>query len=206
MQTIVTCGIPRSGSTLVWQIMREALPRTRVLHVHPGSWQFKSKLRMIGSMRNPYDVVASLYRVRLSRGGENIEGPEGLIAECGWARKNYHDAGQIFRSKGLRTSRPLLRYEDFLHDYDVIYRAISSVAGVNVPPHRRHKINAKFSLDANRKRAARLANFNERDAHDIHGDHIGTVEPGLWKQTIPEWGHEIMHEWCAPIAKEWGYA
>jgi len=124
MPSVVMCGIPRSGSTLVWQIVAEALPGTTVVHTHPAVWKAKPSSVVIGSVRNPYDVAASLYRVRLSRSGDDAGGVEGLKAELGWARKNFAGASVMFLQKSPQHARTILRYEDFLHDYDVIYSGI----------------------------------------------------------------------------------
>jgi hypothetical protein len=99
----------------------------------------------------------------------------------------------------------LLRYEHFVHDRRVIYNSILGALGVAVPGDEQARINAKFSIEANRARASAMADFNEVGEYNIHGDHIGPVEPGSWATSLPKWATQRVIDVCAPIAEEWGY-
>jgi len=200
MPRIVTCGIPRSGSTVVWQILRDLVPDQAVPKLH-GTYTAQNGELVVLTVRSPHDIAASLYRVRLSRGGVGVDGPAGLEIVL-------NDTRAHFRSLGEMVGQPhvLLRYEEFYCDFDVIFDAIAGALGIEIGPEVRADIGGRYTLERNRERAAKFADFNEFDADGIHGDHIGPVLPGSWMDTVPAWGWDQVEMVCDPIAKEWDYA
>lgn len=72
MRPLMICSIPRSGSTLVEQILQEVFPSERVCKTHPATtdWRPNGEL-VLTTIRDPRDVVASLYRVCKEWGYEN---------------------------------------------------------------------------------------------------------------------------------------
>ncbi len=201
MRPIVMCGIPRSGSTLVWQVLQEVFPDQKIPQTHPAAWEPDGVSQLVVTVRNPHDVAASLYRVRISRGGPDVGDANGLETILRRTELYFNAAVR------LRGRRDVIcpRYEDFVCNYDVIYDSIFTLTGIDVPQHERERINAKFSLASNRRRAAKLKDFNEKGEYEIHGDHIGPVAPGSWKTSLPGWALDRVKEVCRPIALEWGY-
>lgn len=200
MRPVVMCGIPRSGSTLVWQVLSEVLPGP-IPQTHPAAWERDGESVAVVTIRDPHDVAASLYRVRISRGGVGVGGEEGLANVLKQVQIYFGAVPRVLESPHL-----LLRYEEFVYDRDVIWRAIWDSFGVEVLPPERERIERKFSLEANQKRAAKLRDFNEVGEHHIHGDHIGPVDPGSWKWELPVETWERVRGVCGPIADEWDYA
>lgn len=200
MQQVVMCGIPRSGSTLVWQILSEVLPHP-ILQTHPASWEPDGTSLVVVTIRDPRDVAASLYRVRISRGGLGVGGPEGL--ENVLQQMNLHFKGA---QKILEGPHLLLRYEEFFWSMRVIWDALCRTFGLLIPPPDRERIEKMFSLDANRERASKLKDFNQVGEYHIHGDHVGEAVPGSWVRTLPEWAWPRMKEVCNPLREGWGYA
>jgi len=196
---IVICGIPRSGSTLVWQIFRGVFPDKLVFKIHPESWEFVGCCA-VATIRNPYDVAASLYRVRLSRGGENVGNAAGLEIILNRVQMCFGSLSEMMTEPHL-----LLRYEEFFNHHVTIYNGIKKHFGEQVALHERERIDTKYSLEANRKRALKLKNFNEMDKEGIHGDHIGPVVPGSWREALPKWALLRVSQVCLPIAEEWDY-
>jgi len=200
MHNIVMCGVPRSGSTLVWQILQAVFPGQKIPKTHPGMWEANESIVVV-SIRNPYDITASLLRVRLNREGRK--------------KPNWRDIKTVLRRNAqsfnclkdvlLGPHAPILRYEDFYNDYSLIYIMIERMFDVVVSFRDRKKINGRFSLARNRSRAGALKDFNEIDKDQIHGNHIGHVTPGYWVTYLPDWSMERVKEVCAPLCKEWGY-
>lgn len=200
MRRIVMCGIPRSGSTLVWQILSEVFPQP-ILQTHPAAWQPDGSSLAVVTIRHPKDVAASLYRVRLSRGGGNVGGLEGLENVLLQLSLHFDAVPAIMEGPHL-----LLRYEQLFQSMKVLWNAIEQTFGRSVLSDEQERIEGMFSLDANRKRAAQLKDFNEVGEYHIHGDHMGPALPGSWRQTLPEWAWDRVREVCDPIAVEWDYA
>jgi len=200
---ITVGGIPRSGSTLVWQLISEVFPKVKIGKTHPAAWEPDGSF-IIVTIRNPYDVGASRFRHRTLRdqtGLVNIANLAGLDAELNEMIKHF--APLTAWVKEL-PEMALLRYEDFYNNYDLIFDLIEERLNKIVPMALRDTIKDKFSLDKNRKRCAQPVVKGENRFRMGPG-HIGTVTPGLWRSIIPPWGYELMAEKCGPVAKEWGY-
>jgi hypothetical protein len=201
MQQIVTCGIPRSGSTLVWQILQAVFPDQEIIKTHPDIWSEVNEGIIIASIRNPYDVVASLLRVRLSRQKTDEAVKDDIEAVLKRTVLSFEKLNILMDN----CFNYILRYEYFYKDYSLIYDMIRSVFVVNVSADDRNNINSRFSLENNKKRADDSRDFNQVGEDKIHGDHIGHVHPGYWSEYLPSWSLERVKEICEPLCKEWGY-
>ena len=194
------CGIPRSGSTLVWQILCAVFPDQEILKTHPDCFIGKGAI-IVSTIRDPYDVVASAVRVRLSRGQkkeiEDID-VEIVLEKTGF---DFDLLKEILKGP----STPVLRYENFYNNYDFIYRMIEIYFDIKIPGIVKKFITEKFSLKNNQIRADALENFNQVDEYHIHGDHIGYVIPGYWNYYFCEKHIQSIKTFCDPLRKEWGY-
>lgn len=199
MPRIVTCGIPRSGSTLVWQILQALFPCEEILKTHPDIWEPDGSTAVV-SIRHPHDVVASLYRVRLSRAHRTVGRRDDIAIVLRRTQFSFAALQRVIRGPHI-----ILRYEAFYDDHSSIYEAVESAFGIQVPEETRTALSARYSVEANRARAAALRDFNEVDEAQIHGDHIGNVVPGYWRRIIPGWVLETIMAECREIAEAWGY-
>ena len=206
MHSIVVCGIPRSGSTLVGQIVSSLFPEETVLKTHPTwvDWTPDPSEFIITTVRDPRDVASSLYRVRMSRSGSTAGGKNGMAHVIQRTQTHFMALMTLLMRQDLNISE--LKYEDFAHDHDVIFDLISEIFLTRISKETRKRLSEKFSIEANRKRASKLKDFNEVDDRAIHGDHVGPVEPGSYRTTLPEWGVEMIDRECSRLVKVWGYA
>ena len=194
------CGIPRSGSTLVGQIMRAVLPDWTVIVTHPAALERVGDYPIVCSFRDPRDVAASRYRVRISRGGEDVEGEIGLQAELHEMFKHY-DA--FLSMTGRNVAK--VRYEYFWNRHDVLFDLFEDVFGVFVDKENRARISNDCSIETNLLRAAALPDFNACDERGIHGDHIATPAPGGWRDVLPAWAHETVERETQRYCDALGY-
>jgi len=201
MQDIVMCGIPRSGSTLVWQILKGVFPNMNIPKTHPIEWEADGSM-IVASVREPHDVAASLLRVRLSR----EYGPRKVLDDdiVTVVRRTIMSFEQL-EEMLVGPHAPVLRYEEFYNNHSVIFKMIEETFGVIVPENIRHTISGKFSIEENRKRASVLESFNQVDQYQVHGDHIGQVVPGYWKEYIPEKYLEWVDDSLKEIVVRWNY-
>ena len=197
-------GIPRSGSTLTGQLLRGVLetidPGYILIRSHPGVGIREEVDHTFITLRHPYDVAASRYRVRLSR-DPNTGGLQGLKAEISVMAQHYAGLQSLYQ-----LPHTVLRYEKFYNDYEVIYDSIETALGIRIQSIVKADLNIRYSLDSNRVRANKLENFLVHDDELIHGDHIGGVHPGSWKNTLPQELQSPMLDLCQGIAEEHGYA
>ena len=198
---IVMCGIPRSGSTLVWQILQAVFPKSKVLKTHPDLWEADGST-VVTSIRNPHDVAASLLRVRMSRYKIPKEiTDDDIITVLRRTQMNFNNLKEIL----IGPHAPVLRYENFYNDYNIIFKMIKEYFNVEIPIEIQFQISCKFSVIENKKRADALKDFNEVDEYQIHGDHLGHITPGYWKYYFPEKYILCVKNECNLIAKEWNY-
>lgn len=200
MNVVHACGIPRSGSTLVHQILRSVLDGWDIRHSHPAALIGRRDEPLLATYRDPYDVAASRYRVRISRGGESDGGAVGLMAEIDEMHRHFSAFIALDRCNMVS-----LRYESYWNNHAPIYNAIEEVCGVRVDEDRRLEISERFSVKANRERAGKLADFNQVDDTGIHGAHVATPEPGGWRM-MPEWSRTIIVQRASQYRETLGYA
>jgi hypothetical protein len=200
---VVSCGVPRTGSTLTWQILNEVFPGQKFSKTHPAAW-VPSGEWLVVTVRHPLDTVASHYRMRLVRAEHN-----GLPEEDPWlgihtvfleVKRHLESVREVLDYPRLI----LLRYEDFVNNYGVIFDAYQTAFGITISQEQRNRISASCGLEANRKRGIDR-NQEEFDRWQIHTQHVGTPEPGGWRSVIPVEFHERFQRLCSPLCEEWGY-
>ena len=205
---VVSCGIPRTGSTVTWQILKGLFPNQRVIKAHPAVWEPTGGW-IFATVRHPLDTAASRYRMRLMRArvkhepeSERIKGWTGMQAEL-HGMKHYFDA---LKNRLSYSKLIIVRYEEFFNDYNVIYDAIQSKMGRVIEESERRKLDEVCGLEANKLRSKpENANAEDFSKWQIHVSHIGTPEPGRWREVIPAEFHDRVIEFCRPLCKDWGY-
>jgi len=204
MPSIVTCGIPRSGSTLVWQMVQEVSSPISVHKVHPASWEVDQEALVFISIRDPRDVISSLLRVKLSREGRTGEQP----TEEDLKNVLHHSEQSWLGLADLRevSQKVVLRYEHFYDDYNVIWDAIWAMLGIRPAANSRELIESQYNLLANIQRAQELKDFNEVDEANVHGDHIAQPIPGGWRKGIPGHLQDQVANHVREVCWGWGYA
>jgi hypothetical protein len=208
MNKIIACGVPRTGSTLIWKILKDCLPGYEIVKGHPASWHPFPCDHIFSSIRHPYDNAASCFRTRIvgDKGDgsqETVEGTkQGLIAELKMLTNNYHQL------KVLRDTLPeivtVFRYEEFFNNFDIIFDTIEKSLNVKIPLIKQERINKDYSFESNRKRLLKL-NPGDKRIERMGVSHVAVGYPGSWKAIIPFWGYDVLKKWAEPLCKEWGY-
>ena len=204
---ILACGVPRTGSTLIWQILLRALPNHKVVKAHPASWAVTNGWYIIGSVRHPYDIAASCFRARIA--GDSGDGSQetvvgtkkGLVSELNMMNNNF----KVLRELINKYPGVILRYEDFFNNFDVVFNMIEKNLGQTIPPKMKRFIRNDCSFETNQKRSCSDIRGKEYQKTKINRAHVGIGTPGTWKTVIPLWGYDVMKKWCDPLCKEWGY-
>jgi len=203
MDKIFACGVPRTGSTLIWNILVKAYPGRTIIKKHPGSWNPEEGI-IIGSIRYPYDTAASCFRTRIvgDKGdGIDVQGTrKGLISELMMMTNNFRCMRDLVDNWGAI----VLRYERFFNDFDYIFDALEERIG-KISQSVKKRIKEEYSFEAVRNR---LLDANPGDLRiDRMGvSHVALGYPGAWKAIIPFWGYDTLKKWCDPLCQEWGYA
>jgi len=208
LNEVLACGVPRSGSTLVWQVLCRALP-CKVTKAHPASWQRRAVDYIVGSVRHPYDAAASAFRCRIINDDgdgsqETVKGTlKGLKADLRMLASNYKMMKEL--SQFFTDRVTVLKYENYFHSLDPIFDMVQDKFGINVPPKRRSSIRRECSFESNRRKVLKL-NPGDKWVNRMGLSHVAVGYPGSWKAIMPVWGYATLRKWAEPICEEWGYA
>ena len=203
-------GILRSGSTLVYQVLKILFPRTEIIKRHHFGKKLMSE-PIVATYRDFRDILVSTWRVFMrSQKGLPLKGRMTAedIEETYKFLSSYVRAWNRGRKLYQKQDNVLwLKYEDFYNDYDFLFKELEDFFKIEIPHSKRSVIESKTALMSNKKRATAYQNFSEYDVGgtEIHGHHIYKAEVGGWKKVIPEDLHELVEEKYATELKEWGY-
>jgi hypothetical protein len=164
---VYTCGIPRSGSTLVWNATKLILDN-KPIKTHEYHKKYDKN---IISYRHPYDICVSL-------------------VNCG-ACCNYNSAVRHFitsYNKFIQYKRDdkrnlFLKYENFWDNYEYLIESISDHLEIKISKLDKLKIIMQIRVDEAQKISDKFKKFSKYDKESlIHGNHINGIKPEQWKE------------------------
>jgi hypothetical protein len=194
----VCYGLPRSGSTLVYQFI-SSLYRRGVAKVHRYC---PEPVRTTVSYRDFRDLIVSQWRVadpeHIRRKMTRIE-VETYAARC-------LDRLQELDCYRERDDACLLRYEEFAPDPMAIFDALRSTFGIVVEPAKAARLIRKFSIERNLRIARRFRTFQQHDEKtQIHGRHIYKGEIGGWRDFVADRDAARFERMLKPALVRYGY-
>ena len=194
----VCFGIPRSGSTLVYQFMSELFPQG-VAKTHQYC---RHSVKTLASFRDFRDVVVSLWR-RSNPANLRRRMREAAIDEFArLCQQRINALDQYFDRGGICP----LRYEEFAKDPNVIFSSIEKTFGVVVDGDKVAELIDKYSLERNREISERLEGFKQVDsATQVHGNHIYRGEIGSWREFVDEKMAKRLELLLGPSLARYGY-
>tara|TARA_Y100000310_G_C20375572_1_gene665583 strand:- start:76 stop:687 length:612 start_codon:yes stop_codon:yes gene_type:complete len=184
-------GNPRSGSTVVYQIMNEMYPKEvkKSHNIRDSCPLLNSVDAIICTVRHPYDIVGSLLRLsplneedavnKISRSMSSVNAILG-ITNMNWL-SIWLDVPSV--------DCMFIRYEDF-YDKDVKrVKDISNFLEIKISDYEIEQIAQKFSIDENKKRSIRGDEW-------VHKDHIGSENgvPGFYRDKISQGLKDKLYE------------
>ena len=231
---IATIGLHGSASTWVYNVIRELLiaaleadqvlalyaeqvselpdestraRRQLVIKSHYGSagldsWLAATQAQIVLSIRDPRDACVSM--------SQRFSAP--IEATVPWLSA---DCNRVMRL--ALQDWPLLRYEDRFFEDQAAPQRLAGYLGLKVAPCSFDDISARYSTEAVRSFAQRLADLPpERLATptssrlmdrltQIHGQHIGDTRSGKWRQLPNGVQLELTHAFSAFLDR-FGYA
>ena len=196
---IIQMSPVRSGSTLVYNILREALPNVRIIKYHTYECYF-SHLKVVATVRNPLDCIASIHKA-------NKWKPSLDSVELGAARflANGGDAITALRD---RPNALILRYEEFFQDFDVIFDAFESFFNIQLNTTIRNELRRKYSVENVEKITTTQNSFKSWDKETLfHGNHISETKgsPGVASDFFSAEQMERLEELCQGYMNAFDY-
>lgn len=209
-------ALPRSGSTLVLQVLKKILGDDNIDYSHKFR---ETKLPLIITLRDFRDTVASYWRIwhgKLENGNiVNTPTYEEVKSATGSAVARINQLNQYqdhYKGKNVLW----LRYEDFFDNYNYLFNEIEEFLDIKVSEEKRVQIINETNLETKRKYQTEIPIDpskkrifdNYEDHHDVHANHIHpTIKPtpGYWKQIFPEEFHALIEFTLEEPLKRWGY-
>jgi len=193
---IVQFGIPRSGSTLVTQIMKNAL-KEKVFKVH----DYFGGDKIVCTYRDFRDSSISNWRTRINPDKNRKISRQEIY-------KQFKDT--VLHVRSLRRYKEenkaiFLRYEDFVNNYNFIYDELEKYFNIKLDQENRIKLTNYSSFNQNMERSKKFKNFSEWDDTGIHGLHLYKGQVGTWKEFINEDDIDYINDLYFSLLIEWGY-
>lgn len=209
-------ALPRSGSTLVLQVLMKTLGRDNVDYSHKFR---ETNLPLIITLRDFRDTVASYWRIWHGKleNGKIINTPtyEEVKSAIGSAVARINQLNQYqeyYKNKNVLW----LRYEDFFDNYEYLFNEIEKFLDITVSTKKREQIIKETNLEAKRKYQTKIPINpdkkrifdNYEDCLDIHANHIHPTikpSPGYWKEVFPKEFHGLIEFALEEQLVRWGY-
>ena len=197
---IIQFSPPRSGSTLVTNILKEIFPSKTILKTHVCNEEI-SQYPVVVTYRHPLDCIASsIQAYELSPTDSVIE--DKIL---GFERYGIWEILKIKNSSNVL----MLQYEIFFNNFEVIYSGIEDFFNINIPLDKKNEITQKY--DVNKIKTfidkAGLSSFQEYDNSSLwHGNHISKYQgkPGYYKDFFTreqiEYLKSIYHQYLLELS------
>ncbi len=178
----------RTGSTLVYNILRECLPDKKITKAHTYCRHF-SRLKVVATMRHPFDSIASILQTQNQAPSE-----EHIRAAVTVYKRN--GGSDLIKVKN-NTNVMLLKYEEFVNNFEPIFSGVERLFNLNIPAEKRSELTKKYSIEGARKITAIYGNTGKWDpVTQLHGRHISKFEgrPSYHKDFFTDDQRQTLHE------------
>jgi hypothetical protein len=188
-ELIIQYGVPRSGSTLIWQICDAIYPGL-VIKTHDA---VDTGGKSILSVRDPRDTLVSRWQIRLAKQGLSAAPKMTNGQIIGGADVIKRDLGKLMAFIAAQDDPErmlIIRYEIAFFEGNLkLIRQLKKFLNVDLSRGQEEEFAGKFSIANNKKISEQLASFDEYDDKShIHGNHINGARPGKWRDfiTLPQ--------------------
>jgi len=187
----------RTGSTLIWQCLKELFNNPIKAHPKEMRQHFaKKNMDCVITERDPIESYLSFVRCTVLKGDPNgfkkkINEKSYLFSEC----LNYkNDLQYISRIKKEYSGRILnLDYSKFNNNYNYIFSNFESFFNIKIKEYQKQKIINKTSKSTNKKTQSKFKNFNSHDTESlIHGLHIVSDCDNYYSQMLTKENLEML--------------
>jgi hypothetical protein len=209
-------GVPRSGSTVIYNIVDYLYGGCVLPQKHDYFEDCATLYKTIATYRDFRDSCTSQWRAYHAGFDEEKDRrqiPRGdLIAH---ARNQIITVESLNRLKvDAEQGRDVLflRYEDFFDNdigdlnFDFIFKNLQTFLDIEITEEQRGYIKQNFSFKSQKKFSKQYKDFHEFDEkRHIHGHHLYKGKTGTWRELVPEEYHGILNDILRSSLLEWGY-
>lgn len=165
---IVQYSLPRTGSTLIWNILKLYSENPLKVHSKSELEHPLKKYRFIVSMRNPLDITCSIISVlNLSFNEHGLNQAINKIKS-----HNFNHLIEILENQDSLC----LKYEEFYNNYDFAFENIDCFLNQKISNEKKIHFKNEFSLSKVRKISQSQKSFGQYDSvTKIHGNHLSKM-------------------------------
>lgn len=200
---VVQFGVPRSGSTFVWQCLRDLCPDGGVVKTH--DW-LDLDVPVVVTFRDWRDVMVSHWRfheVGEAMSREAIYRHAGLCRRWSWLLGQYCGMGNCLAFRYELLHRGLYR-----DDWGSLVESIRSMAGAlgipGVSDVRCREIAEAHSMERNRHNSPKRGQPYDPGTL-LHPNHIHEGEIGGWRRFVRQDEHQLVNDLLGNLLETWGY-
>lgn len=200
---IIQFSPPRTGSTLLWNVLRHVVPQRRVLKTHNLIAKYlkeSNEVKIIISVRDPVDSISSSIQ-RYS------QVPTHDVVVDHIKRFECHGIWQVLEVKDY-SNVTILRYEDFAFDWAYLFESLETSLGCVINQDVQRFCVSNYRLERVAKKANELGDFGNIDSKDqIHGKHISDFRGrvGHGHENLSPEQIDLINESFRPYSEAFGY-
>lgn len=207
---------PRTGSTLVFNILKYLFEDVDKMHVSPSILNIKKKKSnkilkthrniklknpntlYFCSIRHPVDAIYSMFRTTKIKPSKNLKN----------SIEEYIDSLNLIESLLEENRVVVLKYENFTKDMDYIFHVIEEHLSIEIDDIDKKILYEELRVDKVKKYTKNLRSFGEYDqVTQYHGEHIdqtpadnrkkmelkSKITNGLipYKEKLEKWGYHL---------------
>ena len=166
---IIQFGMIRSGSTLIYNILKDLFPDSKINKTHNYSKNWKDtffKVPIICTYRDPLDIICSSIKRNDQLASREII--DHHIEEL--KRYGFDDFIKLEENYKNKLN---LKYENFYNNFNFIFGELEEFFNIKISSELRSEIESKLSIQKVKEKIKEFKTFNEFDKNSHwHGNHI----------------------------------
>jgi len=208
---IIQYGIPRSGTTVLWQALDHLFGNQAKVRKSHAFVPYAPGRVVVIACRDPRETLCSWLRMKY-----RVSTPEKVrMNDLVWICKQPLRRGRSFLERYKRKYGPhnallMMRYENYFESFEYMCDAFSIFFETEIDEDSRAAIKDKFNVQSNKKIADKVGKHFRKERFDktskIHGGHVGRHPINGWKHVIPK---RMMPRVKSMLRRDmvvWGYA
>lgn len=167
-RTIIQFGMIRTGSTLIYNILKEIFIKDLIIktHKYPSKWQSFRCFPIICTYRDPLDIICSSIK-------RNKEFPNRKIINKHISILKEWGFDDFIKLEKRYPNKCNLKYEDFHNNFKYVFDKLETFLDLQIPNNLRDEIENKWSIPKVKGIVTKYKSFAEYDKESqIHGLHI----------------------------------
>ena len=200
---IFVAGLPSSGSTFVYQIIRELGYRPKKIHHFTPEKGIK-----LVTYRDPRDMICSTANRQTKKNFPHLSANERYNQAYKSLFVDQPSCQDIMENYSTCPNTLLIKYEDYFGGNELqLFKTILEFLNDNENDKKLNKVLEKYSVSKNLERANRLGKFEVYDKRThLHGNHISNKgKIGYWKNELPNETLALVNQNLQPFMEKYGY-